>query len=104
MVVNMEVDKVADMVTGHGCWLVEPKPFQPEPYHPTCVSSKLCDLTTSEYSRGGLITQPHMIMLYSCNNCTGGSLFLTNRFRSFLRLENIGCFDEFNLFKSSKSN
>ena len=40
---DKEVDKVADMVAGHGCWLIGPKLFRPEPYPPTCVSSKLCE-------------------------------------------------------------
>ena len=31
------------MVAGHECWLIGPKLFQPEPYPPTCMSSKLCD-------------------------------------------------------------
>ena len=43
MVADKEVDKVADMVAGHGCWLIGPKLFRPEPYPPTCVSSKLCE-------------------------------------------------------------
>ena len=30
------------MVAGHWCWLIGPKLFWPKPYHPTCVSSKLC--------------------------------------------------------------
>ena len=38
----MEVDKVADMVTGHRCWLIGPK-LWPEPYPPTCVPSELCE-------------------------------------------------------------
>ena len=40
---DKEVDKVADMVGGHGCWLIGPKLFRPEPYPPTSVSSKLCE-------------------------------------------------------------
>ena len=28
---DKEVDKVADMVAGHGCWLIGPKLFRPEP-------------------------------------------------------------------------
>ena len=38
MVVDKEVDKVADMVAGHGCWLIGPKLFRPKPY-PACGSS-----------------------------------------------------------------
>ena len=30
MVADKEVDKVADMVAGHGCWLIRPKPFRPK--------------------------------------------------------------------------
>ena len=41
--VDKEVDKVADMVAGHGCWLIGPKLFRPEPYPPICMSSKLCE-------------------------------------------------------------
>ena len=44
MVADKEVDKVADMVAGHGCWLIGLKLFRPEPYpYPTCVSSKPCE-------------------------------------------------------------
>ena len=32
-----------DMVAGQGGWLIGPKLFQPEPYPPTCVYSKLCE-------------------------------------------------------------
>ena len=39
MVADKEVDKLADMVAGHGCWLIGPKLFRPKPYM-TCVSSK----------------------------------------------------------------
>ena len=42
MVADKEVAKLADMVAGHGGWLIGPKLFRPEPYPPTCVSSKLC--------------------------------------------------------------
>ena len=31
MVADKEVDKVADMVAGHACWLIGPKLFRPEP-------------------------------------------------------------------------
>ena len=31
MVADKEVDKLADMVVGHGCWLIGPKLFWPEP-------------------------------------------------------------------------
>ena len=54
MVADMEADKevakLADMVAGHGGWLIGPKLFRPEPYPPTCVSSKLCKfiLTVSD--------------------------------------------------------
>ena len=41
MVGDKEVDKVADMVGGHGCWLIGPKLFRPEPYPPTSVSLKI---------------------------------------------------------------
>ena len=41
MVADKDVDKVADMVAGHGCWSIGPKLFRPEAY-PTCLSSKLC--------------------------------------------------------------
>ena len=40
MVADKEVDKVADMVADHGCWLIGPKLFRPEAF-PTRVSSKL---------------------------------------------------------------
>ena len=40
---DKEVDKVADMVAGRGCWLIGPKLFRPEPYPPTCMSSKHCE-------------------------------------------------------------
>ena len=40
---DMEVAKLANMVAGHGGWLIGPKLFRPEPYPPTCVSSKLCE-------------------------------------------------------------
>ena len=47
MVADMEADKevakLADMVAGHGGWLIGPKLFRPEPYPPTCVSSKFCE-------------------------------------------------------------
>ena len=42
MVADKEVDKVDDMVAGHGRWLIGPKLFRPEAYH-TCMSSKLCE-------------------------------------------------------------
>ena len=32
MVANKEVKKVADVVAGHGCWLIRPKLLRPEPY------------------------------------------------------------------------
>ena len=41
MVADKEVDKVDDMVAGHGRWLIGPKLFRPEAY-PICVSSRLC--------------------------------------------------------------
>ena len=41
MVGDKEVDKVADMVGGHGCWLIGPKLFRPEPYPPTSVSLQI---------------------------------------------------------------
>ena len=28
---HYEVDKLADMVAGHGCWLIGPQLFRPEP-------------------------------------------------------------------------
>ena len=31
MVADKEVDKVADMVAGHGRWLIRPTFFRPEP-------------------------------------------------------------------------
>ena len=31
MVADKEVDKLADMMAGHGCWLIGPKLFQSEP-------------------------------------------------------------------------
>ena len=31
MVADKEVDKLADMVAGHGCCLIGPKLFRPEP-------------------------------------------------------------------------
>ena len=40
MVADKEVDKVTDMVAGHGCWLIGPKLFRPEVY-PACASSNL---------------------------------------------------------------
>ena len=43
MVADKEVAKLADMVAGHGGWLIGPKLFRPEPYPPTGVSSKLCE-------------------------------------------------------------
>ena len=43
MVADKEVDKVTDMVAGHGCWLIGPKLFRPEVY-PACASSNLCVL------------------------------------------------------------
>ena len=43
MLADKEVDKVADMVSGHGWWLIGPKLFRPEPLYPTSVSSKLCE-------------------------------------------------------------
>ena len=53
MVADMEADKevakLADMVAGHGGWLIGPKLFRPEPYPPTCVSSKLCEFIISGY-------------------------------------------------------
>ena len=49
MVADNEVDKVTDMVAGHGCWLIGPKLFRPEPY-PACASFKLCKLIKSEIS------------------------------------------------------
>ena len=39
MVADKDVDKVAGMVAGHGCWLILPKLFRPKPYL-TFVSSK----------------------------------------------------------------
>ena len=39
MVADKEVDKVAGMVAGHGCWLILPKLLRPKPYL-ACVSSK----------------------------------------------------------------
>ena len=39
MVANKEVKKVADVVAGHGCWLIGPKLFRPEPHLTTCMSS-----------------------------------------------------------------
>ena len=41
MVADKEVDKVDDMVAGHGRWLIGPKLFRPEAYHPACASSKI---------------------------------------------------------------
>ena len=45
MQADNEVDKVADIVAGqgHGCCLIGPKLFRPEPYPPICMSSKLCE-------------------------------------------------------------
>ena len=43
----MEFNMGADMVAGHGGWLIGPKLFRPEPYPPTCVSSKLCEFITN---------------------------------------------------------
>ena len=43
IVADKVVAKLADMVAGHGGWLIGPKLFRPEPYPPTCVSSKLCE-------------------------------------------------------------
>ena len=40
MVADKDVDKVADMVAGHGCWSIGPKLFRPEAY-PACASSRL---------------------------------------------------------------
>ena len=40
MVADKEVDKVTDMVAGHGGWLIWPKLFRPEVY-PACASSNL---------------------------------------------------------------
>ena len=31
MVADKEVDKLAEMMAGHGCWLIGPKLFQSEP-------------------------------------------------------------------------
>ena len=31
MVADKEVDKVAGMVAGHGCWLIGPELFRPKP-------------------------------------------------------------------------
>ena len=31
IVADKEVDKMADMVAGYGCWLIGPKLFRPEP-------------------------------------------------------------------------
>ena len=42
MVADKEVDKVANMLAGHGCWLIGPKLFSYEAYL-TCVISKLCE-------------------------------------------------------------
>ena len=42
MVADKEEDKVADMVAGHGCWLIGSKLFRSEAY-PTFVFSKLCE-------------------------------------------------------------
>ena len=39
MVADKEVDKVANMLAGHGCWLIGPKLFRPEPHLTTCMSS-----------------------------------------------------------------
>ena len=36
---------------GHGGWLIGSKLFRPEPYPPTCVSSKLCEFIFREISR-----------------------------------------------------
>ena len=38
MVADKEVDQLADMGAGHGCWLIGPKLFRPKP---TWVSSKV---------------------------------------------------------------
>ena len=40
MVADKEVAKLADMVAGHGDWLIGLKLFRPEPYPTTCMSSK----------------------------------------------------------------
>ena len=50
MVTDKEVDKVADMVAGHMCWLIGPKLFWPEPY-PACAYSKLSELILLEEKR-----------------------------------------------------
>ena len=34
MVADKDVDKVADMVASHGCWLIGPKLFWPEACKP----------------------------------------------------------------------
>ena len=47
MVTDKEVDKVADMVAGHMCWLIGPKLFWPEP----CAYSKLFELILLEEKR-----------------------------------------------------
>ena len=43
MVAYKDLAKLADMVAGHGGWLIGLKLFWPKPYPPTCVSSKLCE-------------------------------------------------------------
>ena len=47
MLLYMVADKVADMVAGHGYWLIGPKLFRPEAY-PTCLSSMLCEFIQFE--------------------------------------------------------
>ena len=47
MVADKEVDKVANMLAGHGCWLIGSKLFRPEAYQ-TYVSSKLCEFIKEE--------------------------------------------------------
>ena len=37
MVANKEVKKVADVVAGHGCWLIRPKLFRPKLTRPACL-------------------------------------------------------------------
>ena len=42
MVLHMVADKVSGMVAGHGCWLIGPKRFRPEPYL-ICMSPEICE-------------------------------------------------------------
>ena len=64
----MEFNMGADMVAGHGGWLIGPKLFRPEPYLLTCVSSKLCEfieqkLTSIFAPLANEVTMEHMTSL-----------------------------------------